>query len=121
MLFRSVWITVSFGDIEFGFDEADHEALLAQTVVTVTVYTRFALDDMGHDEGMLLDATRGMYPMLRKLVATIHGKELLTTGGSPWCASLPRCIHASKPDYSQEQMVAWVSARVELSWDWADE
>jgi hypothetical protein len=115
-----VWITVSFGDIEFGFDEADPDALLAQTVATVTAYTRFALDDMGHDDGLLLDATRGAYPLLRQLVAAIHGQELLTDAGQPWCASLPRCVFAAKPDYNQEHMIGWVSARFQISWDWAD-
>lgn len=115
------WITVSFGDIEFGFDEADQDVLLAQTVATITGYTRFALDDMGHDEGLLLDATRGTYPFLRQIIGVLHGVELLTTLGEPWCASLPRCVHAAKPDYDQEQMIGWVSARFQLSWDWLNE
>jgi len=115
------WATVSMGDIEFGFDQAEPENILAQTTVTVTGYLRFGLDDMGHDEGFLVDATRGAYRYLRRIIKALHGLELLTTGGLPWCAELPRVTGATKPDFSQQDMTGWVQARFAIAWDWLND
>lgn len=113
-----MWATLAFGDLSFGFDEAGIDILFAQTEVMVTGYLRYVLDDLGHDEGFLLDADRGAWKVLRKIVKALHGVELLDDNGDPWCANLPQCTFASRPDYNWEHAIGWVQARFAISWDW---
>jgi hypothetical protein len=79
---------------------------------------RFALDDLGHDEHFLLDADRGAWRLLRKIIKAIHGVELLDENYDPWCMNLPQCTFASKPDYNQEYLIGWVQARFAIAYDW---
>lgn len=112
------WVTLSMGDMRFGFDEADQHVLLCETEATVTGYVRFGLDDLGHDEGFLMDPDRGAWKLLRKIIKAVHGIELLDENDDPWCANIPQCVYASKPDYNQEYLIGWVQARFAVSYDW---
>lgn len=116
-----IFATVVLGDIEFGFDQTEPDNLFAQTTAIVTIYTRFALDDMGHDEGLLLHDTRGLYANCRTVINAIHGRELLTEFDELWCASLPKCTSMSRADYNQELLIGWMSLQFSIAWDFRNE
>jgi hypothetical protein len=87
------WATVAISGGMFSEEEQDYKQCTEDCEVAVAAYTRIKLDSTNHDEQLLLDASRGLIAIKRKLLRALVGHDL---------------IHGTPVDEYSDTMLRWI-------------
>lgn len=114
------FVTVAIGPGQF--DESlqvggGRHQVTEDTQIMVTGYTRIKLDSRDRDERILLDPSRGLYAIKRRLMDALADEDLEVEADKFLRELLP-ITGASEPQYDAANGIGWISIYVGLSFDW---
>jgi hypothetical protein len=92
------WLTVAMGAGQFVPEEQDDGNVTEDTEITVSIYTRIRTDSTGHDEDLLLDASRGLFPLKQHVMYTLVGEDLQNSSGDTYLRQLMHVRRSEGPD-----------------------
>lgn len=101
-------------DIQEGAGENDVREYAG---VIVTVFSRVKLDRNGKTESLLVDATRGMLPLKRKIIRALAGRQL-SSGGSDLLVNHVFAQRASAPRYDRDLRLGVMSIFFSTDFEW---
>jgi hypothetical protein len=113
------WVlTVTPGRSQYPLEEqAFGQQLVEELVITVTIYTRIALDPVDHAEALILDATRGLAEAKRRVARALAGR-MLFSGPTPLVRDALELRFASEIHYAPEAHIAWQELDFAVRFDW---
>lgn len=122
------WVTVSPGEGVFVDGEQVAPNVTEEMTVTVTVYTRLRLDHVGNDTMLILDGLRGLYPLKKKILSAMIGRDLTLpwktdAGAETFLRALVRVVHSSAPQvavakHDASLAIGFVTLTFVLPFDW---
>lgn len=115
------FLTVSPGDGRFDVamqEAAGAEQLQELASVTVTAYSKIALDPGDRATEILHKVSRGMLPLKRGILAALVGHDLLDEDGNSFLRSYLYAIQSWRPRYNADSKIAAVAVAFGTDYDW---
>ena len=118
------FITVAEGGGMFPLEDQHPQQCMESWSILVTVYTRVKLDRSGHDQQLMVDASRGLLRLKRQVLRAVVGEDLTTDEESPDSArseflrSHLHVNHAQRMEYDQAAGIGWLTIELGVEYDW---
>lgn len=123
------WLTITPGESVFVDGEQAFPNVTEEFNVVVCIYTRIRLDHVGEDRVLVLDASRGLYGLKKRVMSAMIGQDLTLTwrdeaGGDTFLRATVRLVHASAPTVSvlptdARLTIGFMTMTFVLPFDWA--
>jgi hypothetical protein len=124
-----VLVTVSPGSGQFpqeeqtpastGLDDQEIPGnLTEETSVDVTIYIRLRTDAEDHQDYILHDSLRGLFPNKRRVLASLVGQDLLLDSETAFLRQPIYAIACSTPEKDDSHGIGWLTITFGLDFDW---
>lgn len=120
------WLSVSYsdGDTDRPMFDGGGDGQLVETVyLTVTGYSRIKTDPTGNDSHLLLDATRGLLPIKKKIMQALAGQDPKDRDNAPFLRGHLQPVHATAPSImtdgdTNKIYFGMIAVTFEIMFDW---
>lgn len=113
------YLTVAPGDGSFPDGEQVAGNITEDWSVDVTIYSRMRLDSTDHDDKLILDNSRGLFSLKKKVLAALVGHDLATVeDANTFLRQYLHALNAGRPNYDNSKAVGWLTITFGVSFDW---
>ena len=103
-------------------DPARVSNITETSTITVSAYTRIKTDSTDHDDNLLRDATRGLLPIKKAILASLCGQDIATEDGDTFLREWMHAQSCSAPDLVSIPQSNATYGRIAITfgimWDW---
>jgi len=114
------FVTVSPGPGNFVEGEQVPVNVTEEWSITVTAYTRVRLDSTDHHRQLMLNASRGLIILKRRLLKALVGVDLAieANGTEGFLRNYLYAKSATQPQWDEKKGIAWIGVDFGVDFDW---